>query len=292
VDSYFKPLSVEDREKARVIELELAADTSPQPSPHGSPTRNAEREKNRFNFVEEDDFLMLNVNKNEFRKDPLRSLEILKGLRDLGVPAKLLLRMDAGSAMGGIHIDAAASQLGLTYGKEYCHIGAVPDNGMVALYNAADLYLTTSLGEGWGLGVTEAMACHCPVAMPRHTSLAEIGAAMRSAECGVRNENGSSPRPSPLPSPAPAGEGGGPIWLPTEEGHVGLGSMRLRKRVDLHGAVREIYHAYAHSGNLGRGARRMPAEGQLKSWDWVANRLWDLLTAAEPSAAAQTGGAQ
>ena len=131
--------------------------------------------RRRFNFVEDDTFLMLGVNKNEWRKDPLRMLEILVGLRRLDVPAKLLLRMDPMSAMGGIHLELAAKQLGLTYGKEWCHMGPVDDEVLAGLYNAADLYLTTSLGEGWGLGVTEAMACHTPVAMPRHTSLAEIG---------------------------------------------------------------------------------------------------------------------
>ena len=68
---------------------------------------------------------MLGVNKNEWRKDPLRMLEILVGLRRLGVPAKLLLRMDPMSAMGGVHLELAAKQLGLTYGKEWCHVGSV-----------------------------------------------------------------------------------------------------------------------------------------------------------------------
>jgi glycosyltransferase involved in cell wall biosynthesis len=240
VDDCFKPLSVADRAKARIIELELASTSASQTT---------------ANFVEDDTFLIVNVNKNEWRKDPLRSLEIVKGLRELGVPAKLLLRMDAGSAMAGIDLDDAAQQLGLTYGKDYCHIGAVPDNAMVALYNAADLYLTTSLGEGWGLGVTEAMACHCPVAMPRHTSLAEIGEASGRVDAD--------------------GADNGPIWLPSEEGFVGLGPMRLRRRVNLPGAVQAIYKAYGL--RCGHGVRHAPADGHLKSWDWVAERLWGLL---------------
>jgi len=290
VDECFAPLSVEDRAKARVIELELMADTSPRPSPHCSTeprlgqTRNAEREKRRFNFVGEDTFLMLGVNKNEWRKDPLRMLEILVGLRRLGVPAKLLLRMDPMSAMGGIHLDMAAKQLGLTYGEEWCHVGPVEDDALAGLYNAADLYLTTSLGEGWGLGVTEAMACHTPVAMPRHTSLMEIG----SAECGVRNENGSSPQPSSglrPPSPAPAGEGHGPIWLPMETGFVCGADTRLRHRVGLQGAIQRIYEAREH-GKCGGGARNALAPGRLKTWDAVAATLFGMLMGTD---AADTG---
>ena len=68
--------------------------------------------RRRFNFVEDDTFLMVGVNKNEWRKDPLRMLEILVGLRRLGVPAKLLLRMDPMSAMGGVHLELAASNWG------------------------------------------------------------------------------------------------------------------------------------------------------------------------------------
>jgi len=248
VDACFKPLSVEDRAKARIIELELA------PS-FAKATEGKPASRTTVNFVEDDTFLIVNVNKNEWRKDPLRSLEILKGLRELGVPAKLLLRMDAGSAMAGIDLDDAAHQLGLSYGKEYCHIGAVPDNAMVALYNAADLYLTTSLGEGWGLGVTEAMACHCPVAMPSHTSLTEIGEAS-----GRVDANGAD---------------NGPVWLPSEVGYVGLGPMRLRRRVNLPGAVQAIYKAYGL--RCGHGVRHAPADGHLKSWHWVAERLWNLL---------------
>ena len=156
VDYCFAPMTVEDRAKARHVELRL------QPEPGKAATT--------INFVTEDTFLMLGVNKNEWRKDPLRMLEILVGLRRMDVPAKLLLRMDPMSAMGGIHLELAAKQLGLTYGVEWCHVGPVEDEALVGLYNAADLYLTTSLGEGWGLGVTEAMACHTPVAMPKHTS--------------------------------------------------------------------------------------------------------------------------
>jgi glycosyltransferase involved in cell wall biosynthesis len=239
VDECFVPMSVEDRAKARVIELEL------QVTPAS---------RRRFNFVEDDTFLMLGVNKNEWRKDPLRMLEILVGLRRMNVPAKLLLRMDPMSAMGGIHLEVAAKQLGLTYGKEWCHIGPVADELLAALYNAADLYLTTSLGEGWGLGVTEAMACHTPVAMPRHTSLAEIG-----------DEGGGSMQTVT-----------GPIWLPLETGFVCGADTRLRRRVGLQGAIQRIYEAREH-GKCGGGVRRALGVGWLKTWDAVAATLFELL---------------
>ena len=155
--------------------------------------------------------------------------------------------------MGGVQLDLAAAQLGLTYGKEWCHIGPVPDEGLCALYNAADLYLTTSLGEGWGLGVTEAMACGCPVAMGPHTSLWEIGKGAKRHET--------------LP---------GVVWLGLEDGFVCGADTRLRRRINLDFAVHEIEEQYGQ-GRIGHGARVLWEEGHLKTWDWVADRLFDLL---------------
>ncbi len=39
----------------------------------------------------------------------------------------------------------------------------LPEQMLVALYNAADVYLTTTSGEGFGLTIAEAMACEVPV---------------------------------------------------------------------------------------------------------------------------------
>jgi glycosyltransferase involved in cell wall biosynthesis len=243
VDECFAPMSVEDRAKARVIEFELETPAA---------DKNVRAPRRRFNFVEDDTFLMLGVNKNEWRKDPLRMLEILVGLRRLDVPAKLLLRMDPMSAMGGVHLELAAKQLGLTYGKEWCHIGPVADELLAGLYNAADLYLTTSLGEGWGLGVTEAMACHTPVAMPRHTSLAEIGEALGE---GTQGASGEAPDAAREARALP-----GVIWLPMETGFVCGADTRLRRRVGLQGAIQRIYEARDH-GRCGNGVRNALAPG-------------------------------
>ena len=282
VDECFRSLPIEERLKARKIELVI------NPRDAGPESRNEKAATTVIDFVDEDTFLILGVNKNEHRKDPLRMLEILAGLRRLGLPAKLLLRMDPMSAMGGIHLDLAAKQLGLTYGVEWCHIGSVMDEGLVALYNAADLYLTTSLGEGWGLGVTEAMACHTPVAMPRHTSLAEIGEAQsRNGESRKQKSEGGNGLVSPRqpssglrpPSPAPAGEGQGPIWLPQETGAVCGADTRLRHRVDLTGAVDRIHRDYG--SRCGQGVRHAPTPGVLQTWDSVADRLWSLLVGGE-----------
>jgi glycosyltransferase involved in cell wall biosynthesis len=42
------------------------------------------------------------------------------------------------------------------------------------IYNASDIYITTTLGEGWGLTITEAFATKLPVIAPNTTSISEI----------------------------------------------------------------------------------------------------------------------
>jgi glycosyltransferase involved in cell wall biosynthesis len=54
-------------------------------------------------------------------------------------------------------------------------LGFVPEEELVQLYNQATLYCQPSLYEGFGLPVLEAMACSCPVACSRNSSLPEIG---------------------------------------------------------------------------------------------------------------------
>jgi glycosyltransferase involved in cell wall biosynthesis len=42
------------------------------------------------------------------------------------------------------------------------------------LYNCSDAVLSTTLGEGWGLSITEAMATKTPIVAPDNTSLHEM----------------------------------------------------------------------------------------------------------------------
>lgn len=49
----------------------------------------------------------------------------------------------------------------------------VDDASMVDVYNAMDVYLTTTQGEGWGLPALEAMACAVPCVVPDWSGLGE-----------------------------------------------------------------------------------------------------------------------
>lgn len=52
--------------------------------------------------------------------------------------------------------------------------GYLPDEDLVYLYNAAELFVYPSIYEGFGLPVLEAMACGVPVVASRATSLPEV----------------------------------------------------------------------------------------------------------------------
>ena len=258
VDEHFQTATPEERRKARSqIVLDSASRTG-----QGKP------------FAGPDDFLLLNVNKNEWRKDPLRSLEILSGLIQRNVPAKMILRMGATSAMGGIHLHRAAAQLGLVDGRDYVQLDAVPEQHLPSLYHAADLYLTTTLGEGWGLGVTEALACGTPVAVPKNTSCLEIGRRIIEAEQG-----NNAPRSAVA-------------FLELEAGHVCGHDTRVRRRVALDSAVHDLGEWYLHrAGTQQPSLCFAPEESgalpglpasirQWLSWERIAGEMLKLLRGA------------
>jgi glycosyltransferase involved in cell wall biosynthesis len=59
---------------------------------------------------------------------------------------------------------------------------SVSQPDLARMYNAADLTLSTSLGEGWGFSFTEALACGCPLALPMHTSGRELALKLTELE--------------------------------------------------------------------------------------------------------------
>ena len=53
-------------------------------------------------------------------------------------------------------------------------LGFVPTEDLVGIYNLASVFVMSSLYEGFGLPVLEAMACGCPVITSKEGSLAEV----------------------------------------------------------------------------------------------------------------------
>jgi glycosyltransferase involved in cell wall biosynthesis len=220
----------------------------------------------RESFVGPDDFLLVMVAMHQRRKDVTRALEIVAGLRAAGVPAKLALHMgrfsDGGDA--ATDLEQIGAQLGLTCGVEYVHheelmragLGALTDPQLRDLYRAADVMLTTTLGEGWGLPITEALACGCPVAVPDHTACGEI----------VRELIGRGMDPARA------------VLLAADERAPVFNAdySRLRSRVSLDRAVPDLKYFYLH----GAWRERPPlpsAAREWLSWDRIAGEMWRLV---------------
>jgi len=58
--------------------------------------------------------------------------------------------------------------------KNVFRLGFVSSRDLVALYNAATLFVMPSIYEGFGLPILEAMSCGCPVVASKGGSLAEV----------------------------------------------------------------------------------------------------------------------
>jgi D-inositol-3-phosphate glycosyltransferase len=123
-------------------------------------------------------FLVGNINRNQPRKDIIRTLiafAIFK--RRYWEDSALYLHMSINDVGGDFR--PAAEQLGLKEDIDFFLPKTLTVDGfsvknMNLIYNMLDVVMTTSLGEGWGLSLTEAMATMTPVIGPDHSSISEI----------------------------------------------------------------------------------------------------------------------
>jgi glycosyltransferase involved in cell wall biosynthesis len=72
-----------------------------------------------------------------------------------------------------LYDDIFATARASGYADELVFTGYVPDEDLVALYNAADLFVYPSIFEGFGLPPLEAMACGTPVITSNTSALPE-----------------------------------------------------------------------------------------------------------------------
>lgn len=146
------------------------------------PLEKAEIKKFRKEFfegrVEDDTFLVVNVSRNQPRKDIARTLAAFAKLKEIVPNSYLYLHAKAEDVGGSIH--EMARNFSLIEGQDY----STPKNFTTShgytvdvvnkIYNAADCCVTTTLGEGWGFITTEAMATKTPIVAPNITSILDI----------------------------------------------------------------------------------------------------------------------
>lgn len=116
--------------------------------------------------------LIVNVNRNQPRKYIPETMMQYKRLLEQRDDVHLYLHMRQKDL--GYDLTQLAQWIGLPEGSWSCTAGEIPVNILNLVYNCADVFFTTHLGEGWGLTVTEAMATQTPVVVPDNTSMTEI----------------------------------------------------------------------------------------------------------------------
>lgn len=126
----------------------------------------------------DDTYLVINVSRNQPRKDISRTLAAFAEFKKR-VPNSHLYMHCKHEDVGGSLLEMARN-FGLAPGKDFSYprdfnagVG-YPVEMINKIYNAADLCITTTLGEGWGFITTEAMATKTPIVAPNITSILDI----------------------------------------------------------------------------------------------------------------------
>lgn len=146
-----------------------------------SPEERKEAREKLFG-IGDDKFLVININRNQPRKDLGRTLMIFHEFHKTH-PNSILYMHCQRQDVGG-DLPTMAASLGMCLSGPDSEVIFTPENfpviagfstpTMNRIYNAADCLVSTSMGEGWGLSTTEAMAAGCPVIVPRNTAFVEI----------------------------------------------------------------------------------------------------------------------
>jgi glycosyltransferase involved in cell wall biosynthesis len=125
---------------------------------------------------------MVAANKgNPSRKAFCENIAAFKALHDKHPDALLYLHTMKGSNGGQVvNLPEYIKSLGLVEGKDvifcdqYMQAIGFADEYMAALYNALDVHLLVSMGEGFGIPIVEAQAAGCPVIVGDWTAMSEL----------------------------------------------------------------------------------------------------------------------
>jgi glycosyltransferase involved in cell wall biosynthesis len=147
------------------------------------PLLSTERREFRRSVMKCDDdtFLVINVNRNQPRKDIPRTIKALVEFNKKHPNSKLYLHCHPKDAAGIDLVDFIKNNVPeechekIIYPSTFsCGLTGFSDEDLNKVYNSADVLISTTLGEGWGLSTTEAMASGVPVILPDNTTASEI----------------------------------------------------------------------------------------------------------------------
>jgi glycosyltransferase involved in cell wall biosynthesis len=125
-----------------------------------------------------DDFIFMNINRNQQRKDIPRTLVAFKEFKKLRPKSLLYLHMakkdqgwDIAELCKGLNLHIGVD---VVLPDKFEPNQGYPVEVVNMLYNSVDCGISTTTGEGFGLQWLEFMACNKPVIMPNNTAMAEL----------------------------------------------------------------------------------------------------------------------
>ena len=140
-----------------------------------------------------DHFIITNLNRNQQRKDIPRTIAAFKEFRKQVPKSVLYLHMaikdqgwDLAEVCKAYELDTAKDVI---FPQNFGPNQGYPRQVVNLIYNASDVVISTTLGEGFGLAWMEAMAAGTSIVMPANTMLPEFIA----EENGYLCKSGSNP---------------------------------------------------------------------------------------------------
>lgn len=121
--------------------------------------------------------IFVSVNRNQPRKNYAQLIRAFaRYQREENANSRLFLHCAKVDTLGDI--EDMAIVYGLKYGRDVILPSqsepTLPANKMHLPYWTGDAFVTTTLGEGWGLTISEAAACGLPVVAPRNSCIDEV----------------------------------------------------------------------------------------------------------------------
>lgn len=230
--------------------------------------------KRALNF-DPDGFLVLRVDSNSGRKDYAATIRAVAPVMARHADIELHMHCDAGKTTAyGTDLKRMLTRFPEIHPEKRVYLPeATPLEGALgwkqqdlnALYNAADVFISTSRGEGFGLTIAEALACGVPVIAQNVSAIPE-----------VVGPGGILVEPIAMLT-VPSGED---VWLADVEG--------------FENALERIYQSSGLRRNLGAAGRAHVVESF--SWDTAAARFDEFIKAAQqhadaaPEMEAETNG--
>ncbi len=203
--------------------------------------------------VKPDDFLIINVSRNQPRKDMARCIKIFADFQKKVPNSFLYLHARVDDVGGNLqemsrHFDLDQNRWG--FPSEFNESQGFPMEFINKLYNTANVCLSTTLGEGWGLMATEAMATKVPMVGPNITSFTEI----------FNTPNGFDPktcRGIPLAAGSNASE-----WICLGQ----TDNERVRPLTNVDDAVSKLYWVYRNPDKV--------KEITDRAYKWATELTW------------------